>query len=107
MSDTNGSGHPVGLAAPIRWDNAPAELAALPRWIVARRKDSIKADGTPRVEKVPAHPETGQTHDKTDPAIWMTMERASALVPPFDYAGVVVMEGDGLVGFDLDDCFDA
>jgi hypothetical protein len=76
----------------------PAELRQLPRW--ACWKQTGKG-------KVPLDPRTGRHASCTDPATWATFDMAMAAVRSGRYHGLLIaLDGDGIVGIDLDDCRD-
>lgn len=95
------SSHTGPWLAP-HWQSIPRELQALPRWVVWRI-----ARGT----KVPFNPNDPSAHASvTRPDTWAAYDEARALVQarvgePDAFEGVgIVLDGDGLVGVDLDDC---
>ncbi len=81
----------------------PAELVALPRWVVWRLEDR---GGKPT--KVPYAPRTRTHASSTDPATWATAADALAAwqAGEFDGLGFVFAEADGITGIDLDGCRD-
>lgn len=76
----------------------PAELKALPQWIVwrAEKRDSGK------VAKVPVCPHNGLGASVTDPSHWGTFEQASAVADRVSGLGFVFTEVDPYVFVDLD-----
>jgi primase-polymerase (primpol)-like protein len=95
------SSHPGPWLAP-NWQSIPPELQALPRWVVWRIS---------RGTKVPFDPNDPETHASVNrPETWSSYETARSLVQarkgePDAFEGVgIVLNGDGLVGVDLDGC---
>lgn len=78
--------------------NIPDSLAALPRWLLWKMIDG---------RKVP-YQHLGYPARSTDPTHWTTLEHAYAALQRGSYTGLgfVFCEADGLVGIDLDDCFE-
>lgn len=79
------------------FDAIPAELRALPRWVVW--KDA----------KVPYCPTAVNSKASvTDPGTWASFAQAQTAYEESDYRGVgFVLNGDGIVGIDLDKCVQA
>ncbi len=78
------------------FEKVPAELQALPRWVtwkgakVPYRADLVNAKAS-----------------VTDPSTWATFEQARVAYDEGGYSGVgFVLNGDGVVGIDLDKCVD-
>ena len=97
------SSHPGPWLAP-RWNSIRPELQAIPRWVVWRIS---------RGTKVPFDPKHPNLHASvTRPETWSTFYEARMLVQtregePDAFEGVgLVLNGDGLVGVDLDNCAD-
>ena len=97
------SSHPGPWLAP-RWNSIPPELRAIARWVVWRIS---------RGTKVPFDPKHPNLHASvTRPETWSTFDEARILVQtregePDAFEGVgLVLNGDGLVGVDLDNCAD-
>ncbi len=88
----------------VKIQSIPAELKALPRWMVWR--ESIKKG---KSQKPPHNARLGCLADATDESNWCSFEEAVAALndktrnPPFDGL-TFVLNGDGIVGIDLDDC---
>jgi primase-polymerase (primpol)-like protein len=82
----------------------PAELTAVPQWLLWRREDR---HGRPT--KVPYAAATGRRTDVTDPAAWATFAAARAALAAGRgrYAGLgfAFAAGGPLCGIDLDDAF--
>ena len=86
-----------------QFDNIPEELKKLHRWIVWRAEGSA---GT-KPKKVPYDPTLPTDHraSSTDPHTWGTYDQAVAAYMDGDYTGIgIVLDNDGLVGIDLDQC---
>jgi putative DNA primase/helicase len=86
-----------------RVESIPAELRALPRWVLwqlTRRKK--------RWTKVPINPKTGQAADSTDPSTWGALDdcRNAWRLQPNAFAGIGFVLGDGWAGVDLDEAID-
>lgn len=88
----------------LHTENIPAELKALPQWVVWRFETKENGDKT----KVPYAAETGNRASSTNPADWTTFHTALAACETFDYTGLgfVFTEECGYVGIDFDDCLD-
>jgi primase-polymerase (primpol)-like protein len=86
-----------------RFDTIPAELQLLPRWVTWRAE--VHAPGE-KPRKVPYAPDCIDTRaSSTDEATWGTFLQAEAAFLDGDRTGVgIVLNGDGLVGVDLDAC---
>jgi hypothetical protein len=83
----------------------PKDLAALRQWICWRREQDEKSG---RDNKTPYSPVTGRKASSTDPATWSRLEEAEAAKRRYLYTGLgfVFVKGGGLVGVDIDHCFD-
>jgi hypothetical protein len=85
-----------------QFDSIPIELQKLPRWV------SWNAEGEPgdKPSKVPYAPDRINTRaSSTDPSTWGTFTQAEASYLDGDRTGVgIVLNGDGLVGVDIDHC---
>ncbi len=79
----------------------PTDLTRLRRWVVWR---SEQRNGKPT--KVPYTPKTGRRASVSDPRTWVSFAQATAAASKYDGIGYVLTQGDGIVGFDLDDCRD-
>ena len=95
------SAHSGPWLAP-RWSAIPLALQAIPRWVVWRIS---------RGTKVPFNPNDPGSHASViRPDTWASYDEARALVEarrtePDAFEGVgLVLDGDGLVGVDLDSC---
>ena len=84
------------------FDAMPAELRKLPRWVTWR------AEGAPgeKPRKVPYAPDRPNSRaSATDPTTWGTFQQADSAFMDGDRTGVgIVLNGDGLVGVDIDHC---
>ena len=91
----------VQFIAP-QFDNIPAELQKLERWLTWR------AEGEPgeKPRKVPYTPNGSNKKGKsTDPQTWGTFQQAKNAFIKESRTGVgFVLNGDGIVGIDLDAC---
>jgi primase-polymerase (primpol)-like protein len=70
-------------------ERIPAELRALPQWVVAREN------------RIPLDPKTGREASPTDPSTWSTYQQARACGLP--HVGFVLSPNDPYVIIDLDD----
>jgi len=88
--------------------NFPPELCQLPQWLVWRFESS---DTSTKPRKVPYYVNgkrrTGTQGSDTDRASLVTCDIASDAVASgqFDGTGFAFLPGDGLIGIDLDGCF--
>jgi hypothetical protein len=85
---------------------AIAELAGKPAWVCWR---AIRRPGKPKPTRVPFTP-GGSKASSTDPRSWSSYaECLAAAFVEGRHAGIgrVIVEGEGLVGIDLDHCYDA
>jgi primase-polymerase (primpol)-like protein len=106
---------PRPVALPVQPDGIPAELKALPQWVVWRytwndrkkRKDGsgLKGDW----DKVPHNPNGGRLASTTDPTTWGTFAEALAAYRAggWDGVGLVHRPENDLTGVDLDHVRDA
>lgn len=85
-----------------QFDTIPIELRKLPKWVAWR------AEGQPgeKPAKVPYAPDRPNTRASTaDPQTWGSFEQAEAAYLEGERTGVgIVLDGDGLVGVDIDHC---
>ncbi len=97
----------AGLTAPGAdggsFDNIPAELRTMPRWVCWRK---VMRDG--RATKIPVDPHTGSNAATDDPSTWGTLAEAEGrLKKDSALAGLgFVFNGDGVMGIDLDHVID-
>ncbi|WP_167759712.1 AAA family ATPase [Massilia horti] len=86
-----------------QFDNLPEELKKQPRWVVWRAEGGAGLKPT----KVPYDPtlSTYRRASSIDPQTWGTYEQAVAAYMEGGYTGVaIVLDGDGIVGIDIDHC---
>lgn len=90
-----------GILLP-KFENIPAELKGKPNWVVWRLEGQV---GMKRI-KVPYDPTLLNSRAKSnDSQTWGTFEQAEAAYLEGGYTGVgFVLNGDGVVGIDLDNC---
>jgi putative DNA primase/helicase len=81
-------------------ENIPAALKAIPRWVPWRYGPPRENGKKP---KQPYNARTGKLCDVTTPINWSSFETALKVVDSYDGIGIV-LNGDGLVGIDLDNC---
>jgi putative DNA primase/helicase len=96
---------PRPIALPVEAENIPAELKALPQWVVWRYE--LNADGTDWT-KVPYVAGTRRKASHAKAETWATFEEALAASEAGDCDGIgfVFNEDDPYCGIDLDDCHD-
>ncbi len=82
------------MTATIDLNNIPAELVALPQWVMWKYE---ARDG--KQTKVCYQP-TGQHAKSNDPSTWSSLQACSTALTHFD--GIGIMFANGLVGIDLD-----
>lgn len=84
--------------------NFPPELCALGRWVVWAYSPNTAPGKKPR--KWPYNPRTGKGPiDPHDPSNWGSIDDVVGAYTLGDYAGVGFdLNGDGLIGIDLDNC---
>ena len=82
--------------------NLPAELRALPRWVMWR------GEGEPgtKPRKVPYRADLPNSRaSSTDPDTWCSFSQAETAHEEGDWSGVgFVLNNDGIVGVDIDGC---
>lgn len=83
--------------SPVCFDEIPAELRELRRWVNWRR---VERDG--KLTKVPINPKTGDSASSTDSTTWSDYATARARYETDSVDGVGIVLGDGLAGVDLD-----
>lgn len=77
--------------------NIPAELRTINRWVVWVHQKGNK--------KVPLSPSGGGTASVSDPLTWGDFETALVAYQTGRFSGIgFVLNGDGIVGLDLDNC---
>ncbi len=85
----------------LRPENYPTELHALVQWVLWKYEHS-ESGGKPR--KVP-YDTKGRRASSTRPDTWDTLEQVQTAYLFGDYAGIgFVLDGDGIVGVDIDHC---
>ena len=83
----------------------PAELAALPNWVVWR----LEPDKNGRMAKVPYNPQKpSYKASSANPDSWGTVDEALFSMDKFIFTGVgfVFTEGCDIIGIDVDHCLD-
>jgi hypothetical protein len=117
---TAGGRAPKPAALPLRAENIPIELRALPQWVAWRWTwNPDKGGGRGDWDKPPLNPRTLCSAKSTDPATWATFAEAFAAVEAgrADGVGFVLVAAEdfgpvpegtpaGIAGVDLDDCRD-
>src|SRR5215218_9469067 len=91
----------IGKNESAGYDSVPGELRAQNQWVCWRPMK--RGD---KIAKVPVDPSTGWEINHLDADNWRTFEDAvGSLSGGFaDGVGLVFSEGDGLCGFDIDEC---
>jgi hypothetical protein len=94
---------PVSTTSNLQLENIPAELKAVPQWVVWRY-ERAGAKWT----KIPFDAKTGRKASATNPKTWSTLEAAvsAAQQNRLDGIGFVFSKDDPFCGVDLDDCID-
>jgi len=86
-----------------QFDSIPTELQILPRWLTWRAEYAAPGEKPRKVPYAPDRPNTRAS--STDPQTWGTFNQAEASFLDGDRTGVgIVLNGDGLVGVDIDNC---
>lgn len=98
---------------PVQLERVPADLRAIPRWLLWRYVAKTKPNGQTHWAKVP-YQANGREAKSNTPNTWCSWDDAvDALIigddrgNTFDGLGFVFVGDDGIVGIDLDDCVDA
>ncbi|NML87282.1 AAA family ATPase [Polaromonas sp.] len=93
----------IQAAIPPVFERLPAELKTLPRWVGWRYENK---SGSEKATKIPRMPHGGGGNaSSTTPATWGTFEQAHAAYLNGGLSGIgFVLDGDGLVGVDIDHC---
>ncbi len=90
-------------------------MAEMPQWVGYRLKPKLKdglpvlkANGKPKMDKIPINPHSGGNARTNDAATWGTYKTAVAAIERYQLSGVgfVFTKAAEVVGVDLDDCFD-
>jgi len=95
----------------IYWDNIPDVLRELPNWVMWRFQTVRPKSGDERKTKVPFRADLKGKAASDDPGTWAPFEAARTAFEAGDFDGVGFMLGAsdaercGLVGVDLDHCF--
>lgn len=89
--------------APPQFEQIPFELREIPRWMLWRAEFRHPGEKARKVPYCPARP--GSRASSTDPNTWGTFKEAQEACAEGGYTGVgIVLNGDGLVGVDIDNC---
>lgn len=89
--------------------NVPAELRALPHWVLADRSPKVMGDGSVKSSKVPLDPKnTWRNAKSNDPSTWGAFELAVKVAPkePKAFGVGVNLLGTEFIGLDLDHVID-
>lgn len=88
-------------------DTIPAELKTGKRFVCWRPEWETAKDGTRKIGKPPVNPRDGSAGSTTNPATWGTFDQARAYARGKRLGiGIVMYDGSGLVGVDIDHCLD-
>ena len=99
-SDRGPAPRPARPPEPI-WENIPQELKSRPRWVFWRY-EFVKGKWTK-----PPYQRDGSKASSTDPATWATFDDIRNAYGTGDYDGIgIVLNADGLLGFDFDHVVD-
>lgn len=86
----------VPTALSVNLDNIPDELKSLRRWVCWAYEDG---------RKLPKIAGSSSNASSTKPDTWTSFEQAARAYDTGRYSGIgIVLDGDGLVGVDLDKC---
>lgn len=86
----------VPTALSVNLDNIPDELKSLRRWVCWAYEDG---------RKLPKIAGSSSNASSTNPSTWTSYEQAARAYATGRYSGIgIVLDGDGLVGVDLDKC---
>ncbi|MEG3029480.1 MAG: phage/plasmid primase, P4 family [Oscillospiraceae bacterium] len=78
----------------MKYEKIPIELKSLPRWVCFKK------------DKSPINPNTGGGAMSNNSGTWASFEQAVKGEKLWDCKGIGFMLGDGIVGIDLDHCYD-
>ena len=86
----------------------PEDLPLYPHWVVYKKVEKEKPDGTRHITKVPYAPNTSKLASTSDPTTWASFEKAVAALEKgaYDGIGYVFSEEDPYAGIDLDHCIE-
>lgn len=83
--------------------NIPNEACLLDRWVVWKYEPRKSGEGPGKIPYTPGR--RNKRASSTDPATWGTFAQAEAAYMAGDVCGIgIVLNGDGLVGVDIDHC---
>lgn len=88
-------------APAFKFESIPAELRALPRWVMW--KYEVRKDGK---KTKPPYKIDGYRASHSDPTTWATFEEVQAAFATGKFDGVGFVLGDGFAGVDFDDVRD-
>ncbi|MEG0896881.1 MAG: hypothetical protein RSF73_05005, partial [Ruthenibacterium sp.] len=81
--------------AQVQYENIPEELKKMPQWVCYKSPS-----------KVPINPRTGSNAMSTNPDTWSDYNTAVEAVTRLGLSGVGFVLSNGVMGIDIDDCFD-
>jgi hypothetical protein len=87
------------------YSSVPLDLKSLPRWVTWKLEKVKNNDGKTRETKVP-YQLSGRKAESDDPVTWATFNEVKHCVPRKTDGAGFVFNGDGIIGIDLDHCFD-
>jgi hypothetical protein len=101
FSQKKKSGKPTVL--PVKVENIPVVLRAIPRWVMWRLVQRTKPNGDKVWAKLPMTVD-GHAAKSTAPATWTTFDDACDALIMGDFDGIGLVLGADVQGIDLDDC---
>ena len=101
FSQKKTSGRPKVL--PVKVENIPASLRAIPRWVMWRTVQRTKPNGEKVWAKMPLTVD-GHAAKSTGSATWTTFDDACDALLMGDFDGIGLVLGADVQGIDLDDC---
>jgi primase-polymerase (primpol)-like protein len=102
-----GASFPYPSTMITHYENIPDELRAVPQWVGWKFEETQNSSGEKKLTKVPYNVRTGAKASSTGAKTWCDFDTAecAATAGRFDGIGFVVTEEKGIVGIDLDHCF--
>src|SRR4051812_20659476 len=88
---------------PINFQNIPAELSAVPNWVMWK---FMQKKGSDQITKVPYNARTGGMAQSNNSQTWSSFEKVKARYEKGGYDGIgfVLDPSLGIVGVDMDHC---
>lgn len=90
---------------PIRFEQIPDDLKAIPRWVLWKFAPVKKPNGETEWKKVPCGL-SGKASDSTNPSTWSIYEKVvdAFMFGDFDGIGIAIDGSGDFQGIDIDDC---